>query len=146
MKNGKQKTRKSRKSRKSRQKLLQVFLFPSFRFCRKAKIENSDLKFLERKFRVFRAFDLACNFQQQEFVKEFQNANYILSINPEVSYYQQRIQLNLSVKSVLTIDEMQYSELQSLRPAGDYSPSCGSSWMDHVVCDPCYSAQILESF
>ena len=42
--------------------LFRVFLFPSFRFCSTAKIENSDLKFLEknfRDFRGFRVFDLA---------------------------------------------------------------------------------------
>ena len=33
--------------------LFRVFLFPSFRFCPKAKIENSDLKISEKKFRVF---------------------------------------------------------------------------------------------
>ena len=36
--------------------LFRVFLFPSFRFCPKAKIENSDLKISEEKFRVFRDF------------------------------------------------------------------------------------------
>ena len=40
------------------EKLFGVFLFPSFRFCPKAKIENSDLKILEN-FRDFRVFDLA---------------------------------------------------------------------------------------
>ena len=42
--------------------LFQVFLFPSFRFCPIAKIENSDLEILEknvRVFRDFRVFDLA---------------------------------------------------------------------------------------
>ena len=38
------------------EKLFQVFLFPSFRFCPTAKIENSDLKFLEKDFRDFRGF------------------------------------------------------------------------------------------
>ena len=38
--------------------LFWVFLFPSFRFCSIAKIENSDLKILEKNFRVFRVFDL----------------------------------------------------------------------------------------
>ena len=33
-----------------------VFLFPSFRFCPTAKIENSDLKISENFFRVFRDF------------------------------------------------------------------------------------------
>ena len=89
MKNEKWQIENSKKSEilEISEKLLQIFLFPSFRFCRKAKIENSDLKFLEKKFRVFRAFDLTCNFQQQGFVKEFQNANCILSVNPEVSHY-----------------------------------------------------------
>ena len=32
------------------EKLFQVFLFPSFRFCSTAKIENSDLKILEKNF------------------------------------------------------------------------------------------------
>ena len=42
--------------------LFRVFLFPSFRFCPRAKIENSDLKISEenfRDFRGFRVFDLA---------------------------------------------------------------------------------------
>ena len=39
--------------------LFRVFLFPSFRFCPIAKIENSDLKISEEDFRVFRVFDLA---------------------------------------------------------------------------------------
>ena len=39
--------------------LFRVFLFPSFRFCPIAKIENSDLKISEEHFRVFRVFDLA---------------------------------------------------------------------------------------
>ena len=50
--------------------LFRVFLFPSFRFCPIAKIENSDLKISEKNFRVFRVFDLApgdCKF----FVKMF---------------------------------------------------------------------------
>ena len=38
--------------------LFRVFLFPSFRFCPTAKIENSDLKISEKNFRVFRVFDL----------------------------------------------------------------------------------------
>ena len=33
------------------EKLFRVFLFPSFRFCPTVKIENSDLKFLEKDFR-----------------------------------------------------------------------------------------------
>ena len=47
------------------EKLFWVFWFPSFRFCPTAKIENSDLKILEknfwdfRDFRGFRIFDLA---------------------------------------------------------------------------------------
>ena len=41
--------------------LFRVFLFPSFRFCPIAKIENSDLKILEKNFRVFQVFDLARN-------------------------------------------------------------------------------------
>ena len=40
------------------EKLFQVFLFPSFQFCPTAKIENSELKILEKNFRVFRVFDL----------------------------------------------------------------------------------------
>ena len=36
--------------------LFRVFLFPSFRFCPIAKIENSDLKISEKNFRVFRDF------------------------------------------------------------------------------------------
>ena len=43
-------------------KLFQVFLFPSFRFFPTAKIENLDLKILEKNFqdfRGFRVFDLA---------------------------------------------------------------------------------------
>ena len=39
--------------------LFRVFLFPSFRFCPTAKIENSNLKLSEKNFRVFRVFDLA---------------------------------------------------------------------------------------
>ena len=42
--------------------LFRVFLFPSFRFCTIAKIENSDLKTSKKNFRVFRdfqVFDLA---------------------------------------------------------------------------------------
>ena len=35
------------------EKLFRVFLFPSFRFCPTAKIENSDLKLLEKNFRDF---------------------------------------------------------------------------------------------
>ena len=44
------KNSKSKKSEISEisEKLSQVFLFPSFRFCPTAKIENSDLKFLEK--------------------------------------------------------------------------------------------------
>ena len=41
------------------EKLFRVFLFPSFRFCPTAKIENSDLKFLEKNFRGFLVFDMA---------------------------------------------------------------------------------------
>ena len=33
--------------------LLRVFLCPSFRFCPRAKIENSDLKISEKNFRDF---------------------------------------------------------------------------------------------
>ena len=47
-KNGKSKTRKSWKSRKSRRNYSE--------FCPTAKIENSDLKFLEKNFRDFRGF------------------------------------------------------------------------------------------
>ena len=39
--------------------LFRVFLFPSFRFCPTAKIENLDLKISEKNFRGFRVFDLA---------------------------------------------------------------------------------------
>ena len=35
------------------EKLFRVFLFPSFRFCPVAKIENSDLKISEKNFQVF---------------------------------------------------------------------------------------------
>ena len=38
------------------EKLFRVFLFLSFRFCPIAKIENSDLKILEKKFRDLRDF------------------------------------------------------------------------------------------
>ena len=41
------------------EKLFRLFLFPSFRFCPTAKIENSDWKFLEKDFRGFQVFDLA---------------------------------------------------------------------------------------
>ena len=50
------------------EKLFRVFLFPSFRFCPTAKIENSDLKISEKNipdfrdfqnFQGFRVFDLA---------------------------------------------------------------------------------------
>ena len=44
--------------------LFRVFLFPSFRFCPVAKIENSELQISEKNFRVlrvFRVFDLAEN-------------------------------------------------------------------------------------
>ena len=33
--------------------LFRVFLFPNFRFCPSAKIENSDLKISEKNLRVF---------------------------------------------------------------------------------------------
>ena len=36
--------------------LFRVFLFPSFWFCSRAKIENSDLKISEKNFRDFRDF------------------------------------------------------------------------------------------
>ena len=39
--------------------VFRVFLFPSFRFCPIAKIENSDLKISEKNFRVLRVFDPA---------------------------------------------------------------------------------------
>ena len=38
------------------EKLFWVFFFPSFWFCPTAKIENSDLKVSEKKFRDFRGF------------------------------------------------------------------------------------------
>ena len=38
------------------EKLNRAFVFPSFRFCATAKIENSDLKILKKKFRDFRYF------------------------------------------------------------------------------------------
>ena len=41
------------------EKLFRVFLFPCFRFCPTAKIENSDLKISEKNFQDFRGFDLA---------------------------------------------------------------------------------------
>ena len=34
-------------------------VIPSFRFCPRGKIENSDLKILEKNFRDFQVFDLA---------------------------------------------------------------------------------------
>ena len=48
----------SEKSEKSEilEKLSRVFLFPSFRFCPTAKIENSDLKISGKNFRDFRDF------------------------------------------------------------------------------------------
>ena len=42
--------------------LFRVFLFPSFRFCSIAKIENLDLKISEKNFRVFRDFRVFCVF------------------------------------------------------------------------------------
>ena len=48
----KQQIENSKKSEIS-EKLFRVFLFPSFRFCPVAKIENSDLKISEKNFRVF---------------------------------------------------------------------------------------------
>ena len=39
--------------------LFRVFLFPSFGFYPRVKIENSDLKISEKKFLDFRVFDLA---------------------------------------------------------------------------------------
>ena len=56
---------KSEKSEEISEKLFRVFLFPSCWFCPTAKIENSDLKFLEKyfqdfwDFRGFQAFHLA---------------------------------------------------------------------------------------
>ena len=44
------------------EELFRVFLFPSFRFCPTAKIENSDLKIVEKNFRGFRVFNLASIF------------------------------------------------------------------------------------
>ena len=41
------------------EKLFRVFLFPSFRFCPTAKIENLDLKISGKNFRGLRVFDLA---------------------------------------------------------------------------------------
>ena len=38
--------------------LFRVFLFPSFRFCPTAKIENSDLKISEKNFRDFQGFQV----------------------------------------------------------------------------------------
>ena len=38
------------------EQFFRVFLFPSFRFCLIAKIENSDLKILQKNFRDFRDF------------------------------------------------------------------------------------------
>ena len=52
------------------EKLFQVFLFPSFRFCPAAKIENSDLKISAknfRDFRGFRVFDLALFYLRFEY-------------------------------------------------------------------------------
>ena len=79
--------------------LFRVFLFPSFRFCPIAKIENSDLKISGKNFRVFRVFDLAvmqtsiqknfrlkfCEFiekrlQHMHFPKNFTNVLRILTL------------------------------------------------------------------
>ena len=43
--------------------LFRVFLFPRFRFCPIAKIENSDLKILEKNFQAFRDFRVFRVFQ-----------------------------------------------------------------------------------
>ena len=50
----------SEKSEKSEisEKLLRVFLCPSFQFCPTAKIENLDLKISGKNFRGFPVFDL----------------------------------------------------------------------------------------
>ena len=52
--------------------LFRVFLFPSFRFCPRVKIENSDLKISEKFFRDFRSFgvfdlgSLCCHVEKNE--------------------------------------------------------------------------------
>ena len=52
---------------KNLEKLFRAFLFLSFQFCPKAKIENSDLKISQKNFRdfqdfqSFRVFNLACS-------------------------------------------------------------------------------------
>ena len=58
LKNEKMANRNSEKSEKSEisEKLFRVFLFPSVRFCPTAKIENWNLKILEKFFRNFRDF------------------------------------------------------------------------------------------
>ena len=38
--------------------LFRVFLFTSFRFCPRVKIENSDLKISEKSFQDFRGFQV----------------------------------------------------------------------------------------
>ena len=64
------------------EKLFRVFLFPSFRFCPTAKIENSDLKISKknlrdfRDFRGFRVFDLA-----HENSKKWRRCEKLLSEN-----------------------------------------------------------------
>ena len=55
------------------EKLFQVFLFPSFRFCPTAKIENSDLKILEKNFRDFRDFRVSWVFDLAETESTFSN-------------------------------------------------------------------------
>ena len=47
---------KNSKKSEISEKLFQVFLFPSFQFCPTAKIENSELKILEKKFPSFPSF------------------------------------------------------------------------------------------
>ena len=55
------------------EKLFPVFLFPSFRFCPTAKIENSDLKILEKNFRDFRDFRGFLVFDQAENINSFKD-------------------------------------------------------------------------
>ena len=71
------------------EKLFLVFLFPGFRFCPTAKIENSDLKISEKNFRDFRdsrgfrVFDLTMKFQ----VSIFRSIFYIITHN---SFFQRK--------------------------------------------------------
>ena len=69
--------------------LFRVFLFPSFRFCPIAKIENSDLKISEKNFRVFqdflvfRVFDRGKTLAKKEDISSFSLAKvkYLRELN-----------------------------------------------------------------